>query len=90
MLHNVLEAISHSHRVPTSLVVGAPNGRVRDFFKRLSVIHKKNGPFDLILCNGDLFAQDEDDALISALLDDQIEGMSLSSHLLPPQNMNEH
>ncbi|RKP39624.1 CwfJ C-terminus 1-domain-containing protein-like protein [Dimargaris cristalligena] len=37
------------------LVVGSVQGQFSKFFKKVGAIHRKNGPFDLVLCTGDFF-----------------------------------
>uniref|UniRef100_A0A2P2I4V1 CWF19-like protein 1 n=1 Tax=Hirondellea gigas TaxID=1518452 RepID=A0A2P2I4V1_9CRUS len=39
------------------LVCGDVNGQFDELFKRVSSVHQKAGPFDLLLCVGDFFAE---------------------------------
>jgi hypothetical protein len=42
------------------LVLGSASGRLKDVFTKLSSLNAKAGPFDVVLCLGDLFG-DEDE-----------------------------
>jgi len=42
------------------LTCGSVNGRIAKFFKKISSINKKNGPFELVLCCGDFFDTSDD------------------------------
>ncbi|KAI0273461.1 hypothetical protein BC834DRAFT_209584 [Gloeopeniophorella convolvens] len=37
------------------LTVGSALGSIRALFDKIQAIHKKHGPFDLVLCVGDFF-----------------------------------
>ncbi|KAI8837331.1 CwfJ C-terminus 1-domain-containing protein-like protein [Chytridium lagenaria] len=54
------------------LVVGSVNGQFEAFFAKVSTMHKKHGPFDLMLCCGDFFSGQETDEQILALLKGKI------------------
>ncbi|KAG0149016.1 hypothetical protein CROQUDRAFT_59804 [Cronartium quercuum f. sp. fusiforme G11] len=53
------------------LVVKPRPGSYRKLFAKLSTIHNKNGPFDLLICLSDLFLNDADEEL-EDLLDNKI------------------
>ena len=42
------------------LVAGSVKGQYEKFFKRVSDVNRKAGPFDLLLCVGDFFGDDID------------------------------
>jgi len=62
----VISALNSPNRMSTSvriLVLGAANGRLTEIFAKLSSLNAKAGPFDIVLCLGDLFGEAEDEYL---------------------------
>ncbi|KAI8926861.1 CwfJ C-terminus 1-domain-containing protein-like protein, partial [Entophlyctis helioformis] len=59
------------------LVVGSLDGRLKQAFAKVAAIHAKHGPFDLMLCTGDLFGPDPDQQVAD------LEAL-LSRSLTPP------
>jgi hypothetical protein len=55
------------------LVLGPANGRLKDLFTKLSSLNSKAGPFDVVLCLGDLFNPDEQDEYFQSLISGEIE-----------------
>jgi hypothetical protein len=43
------------------LVLGSAKGNLKELFKKLSSLNSKAGPFDVVLCLGDLFGNEEDE-----------------------------
>ncbi|KAL1916272.1 uncharacterized protein VTP21DRAFT_5889 [Calcarisporiella thermophila] len=67
------------------LAVGSANGKIREYFNKISTINSKHGPFDMLLCVGDLFAANQDDEIISDLVNGKIE-VPLASYFITGQN----
>jgi hypothetical protein len=42
-------------------VLGAANGKLKELFAKLASLNAKAGPFDVVLCLGDLFGDEEDE-----------------------------
>lgn len=58
-----------------SLTVGSANGKLAELFAGVNKINTKFGPFDLLLCVGDLFG--EDNTEIESLISGEIKGKHL-------------
>jgi len=41
------------------LACGSIDGKYEKFFKKVSNLQKKNGPFEMIICTGDFFNEEE-------------------------------
>jgi hypothetical protein len=57
-----------------SLTVGSANGKLAELFTGVNKINTNYGPFDLLLCAGDLFG--EDNPGLEALISGEIKGMN--------------
>ena len=53
------------------LVLGSANGRLQDVFAKLSSLNAKAGPFDVVLCLGDLFG--DEDEYFQQLISGEVE-----------------
>ncbi|CAG8635941.1 1896_t:CDS:2, partial [Paraglomus occultum] len=53
------------------LAAGSANGRIKELFAGITKINTKYGPFDMLLCVGDLFG-DADENLVNAVLSGSI------------------
>jgi hypothetical protein len=42
------------------LVLGPANGRLKEVFTKISSLNAKAGPFDVVLCLGDLFGEEDE------------------------------
>jgi hypothetical protein len=42
------------------LVLGSANGKLKDAFTKLASLNAKAGPFDVVLCLGDLFGEEDE------------------------------
>jgi len=43
------------------LVIGSAKGRLKDAITKISSLNSKAGPFQVVICLGDLFGEDEDE-----------------------------
>ena len=57
-----------------SLTVGSANGKLAELFTGVNKINTNYGPFDLLLCVGDLFG--EDNPGLEDLISGEIKGMN--------------
>ena len=57
-----------------SLATGSANGRIAELFAGITKINAKYGPFDMLLCVGDLFGE-ADESVVNAVLSGSIHGM---------------
>ena len=53
------------------LVLGSANGHLQDVFTKLSSLNAKAGPFDVVLCLGDLFG--DEDEYFQQLISGEVE-----------------
>ena len=54
------------------LVLGSAKGKLKDAFTKLSSLNVKAGPFNVVICLGDLFG-DDDDEYFQQLISGEIE-----------------
>ncbi|ORX75110.1 hypothetical protein K493DRAFT_3722 [Basidiobolus meristosporus CBS 931.73] len=57
-----------------TIVVGSVHGKIKQLFSKIELINKKNGPFDILLCAGDFFGNDQED--LEDLVQDKINGLN--------------
>ena len=55
------------------LVLGSANGRLREAFAKLSSLNAKAGPFNVVLCLGDLFGDQDGDEYFQQLISGEVE-----------------
>jgi hypothetical protein len=56
------------------LVLGSANGRIQELFEKLVALNAKAGPFNVVLCLGDLFGgADEQDDYFRGLISGEVE-----------------
>jgi hypothetical protein len=53
------------------LVLGPTNGKLEETFTKLSALNEKAGPFDVVLCLGDLFG--DEDAYFQTLVAGEVD-----------------
>uniref|UniRef100_A0A0N5AXC5 CwfJ_C_1 domain-containing protein n=1 Tax=Syphacia muris TaxID=451379 RepID=A0A0N5AXC5_9BILA len=63
------------------LVSGDVNGHFDKFVKRISIVNKKNGPFDMVFCVGEFFGPD--DQINQKVLNGEIE-FPITTYILGP------
>ncbi|KAF9978326.1 hypothetical protein BGZ73_002917 [Actinomortierella ambigua] len=59
------EATSHGHE---SLAVGSANGDLATLVSKVTTIHSKHGPFDMLFCTGNFFGAETSNELVTDLL----------------------
>ncbi|RUS21953.1 CwfJ C-terminus 1-domain-containing protein-like protein [Endogone sp. FLAS-F59071] len=55
------------------LAVGSANGQLVELFAKVATINSKNGPFDILLCSGDLFGENSDPEVLRDLINNKID-----------------
>jgi hypothetical protein len=55
------------------LVLGPAHGKLEDAFTKLSALNNKAGPFDVVLCLGDLFGNNCEDAYFQKLVAGEVD-----------------
>lgn len=60
--------------ISNRLTVGPPCGRIRELVTKVSAINAKYGPFDALLCLGDVFRPHKEGAELSVEETELIEG----------------
>lgn len=57
----------------SSLVTGSTNGKFKELFSKAAQIHQKYGPFDVHLCTGNFFGEEDNEEFLNDLINNKVE-----------------